>query len=123
MSAEDLTVRLRRRPARPTEPGRPLSATAAMGGALAVAITLVLCMSLALTSWFLADAGAHGQTTDALRVGADAWLMGHGSHLTLSGLPLGITPLALTMLLVLVAFRCGRWAGKNAHQVTDDRVL
>jgi hypothetical protein len=123
MSAEDLTVRLRREPARPTEPGRPLSATAAMGGALAVAITLVLCMSLALTSWFLADAGAHGQTTDALRVGADAWLMGHGSHLTLSGLPLGITPLALTMLLVLVAFRCGRWAGKNAHQVTDDRVL
>lgn len=116
-------VPLRREPVRPTEPGRPLSATAAMGGAIAVVITLVLCMSLALTAWFLADGGAHGQTTDALRVGADAWLMGHGSHLTLAGLPLGITPLALTMMLVLVAFRCGRWAGRNAHTVTDDRVL
>ena len=66
-----MTVRLPRRPARAGEPGRPLSATAALGGAMAVAITLVLCMSLALISWFLADAGAHGQTTDALRVGAD----------------------------------------------------
>jgi hypothetical protein len=121
--SDDLTVRLRREPTRPTEPGRPLSATAAMGGAIAVAITLVLCMSLALTSWFLADGGAHGQTTDALRVGADAWLMGHGSHLTLTGLPLGITPLALTMMLGLVCFRCGRWAGRNAQPVTDERVL
>jgi len=121
--SDELTVRLPRRPTRPTEPGRPLSATAAMGGAVAVGITLVLCMSLALTGWFLADGGSHGQTTDALRVGADAWLMGHGSHLTLTGLPLGITPLALTMMLVLVAFRCGRWAGRNAHTVTDDRVL
>jgi len=120
---DELTVRLGGGPARTTEPGRPLSATAAMGGAVAVLITLVLCMSLALTAWFLADGGAHGRTTDALRVGADAWLMGHGSQLTLTGLPLGITPLALTAMLVLVAFRCGRWAGRNAHTVTDDRVL
>ena len=121
--SDELTVRLRRGPTRPGEPGRPLSATAAMGGAVAVAITLVLCMSLALTAWFLADAGAHGQTTDALRVGADAWLVGHGSHLTLAGLPLGIVPLALTMMLVLVAFRSGRWAGRSSFTVTDDRVL
>ena len=121
--SDELTVRLRRRPDRSAEPGRPLSATAAMAGAIAVAITLVLCMSLALTSWFLADAGAHGDTKDALRVGADAWLMGHGSHLVLTGLPLGIVPLALTMLLVLVAFRCGRWAGRNAYAVHDDREL
>ncbi|RNL78543.1 DUF6350 family protein [Nocardioides marmorisolisilvae] len=122
--SDDVTIRLRREPApRTPEPGRPLSATAAMGGAMAVGITLVLCMSLALTAWFLADGGAHGNTKDALRVGSDAWLMGHGSHLTLTGLPLGLTPLALTMMLVLVAFRCGRWAGRNAHTVTDDRVL
>lgn len=119
----ELINRRRRDPARSGQPGRPLSATAALGGALSVGVTLVLCMSLALTAWFLADAGAHGQTTDALRVGADAWLMGHGSHLTLTGLPLGIVPLALTMMLVLVAFRSGRWAGRNAAGDIDDQVL
>ncbi|MFL6156173.1 MAG: DUF6350 family protein [Marmoricola sp.] len=122
--SDEATIRLPREPApRAGQPGRPLSATAAMGGVVAVGITLVLCMSLALTAWFLADGGSHGQTTDALRVGADAWLTGHGSHLTLTGLPLGITPLALTMMLVLVTFRCGRWAGRNAQAVTDDKTL
>ena len=41
-------------------------------------IGLVVCASLALTGWFLADAGAHGDTLDAVGVGADVWLAGHG---------------------------------------------
>ncbi|HET6166119.1 MAG TPA: DUF6350 family protein, partial [Marmoricola sp.] len=110
---------------RPGEPdaGRPLATSAALAGAVAAAIGLVVCMSAALTGWFLADAGAHGDTTDALRVGADAWLTGHGSHLVLSGAPLGITPLAVTMMLVLTAFRSGRWAGRKASTDCEDRVL
>jgi hypothetical protein len=94
--------------------GRPLTAGAAMAGAGAALVGLVVCMSAALTGWFLADAGAHGDTTDALRVGADAWLLGHGSHLVLAGTPLGVTPLAITMMLVLTAFRGGRWAGQRS---------
>lgn len=101
--------------------GRPLATTAALAGAGAAAIGLVVCMSVALSAWFLADAGAHGDTTDALRVGADAWLLGHGSHLLLSGVPLGITPLAVTMILVVTAFRSGRWAARHAAPVHDDR--
>ncbi|MCW2858027.1 MAG: hypothetical protein JWR52_3642 [Marmoricola sp.] len=119
----DLISRTRRDASRPGEPGRPLSASAALGGVMAAAVSLVLCMALALTAWFLADAGAHGTTTDALRVGAGAWLVGHGSHVTLAGLPLGMIPLGLTMGLVLTAFRSGRWAARNAVPVTDDRVL
>ena len=66
------------------------------GAALAAVATtlasLVLCMGVAVVGWFLADAGAHGQTTDALRVGADAWLVGHGAGITLAGVPLHVVP-------------------------------
>ena len=110
-----LATRPATRPARPGEapPGRSLALTAALAGAGAAVIGLVLCMSVALTGWFLADAGAHGDTTDALGVGAVAWLTGHGSHLVLSGTPVGMTPLALTMALLLIAFRTGRWAART----------
>jgi hypothetical protein len=110
-----LATRPPTRDARPgdLQPGRPLALAAALAGAAAAAIGLVLCMSVALTGWFLADAGAHGDTTDALGVGAVAWLAGHGSHLVVSGTPMGITPLALTMALVLTTFRTGRWAART----------
>jgi len=114
--------------ARPEEPeaGRPLAVSAALCGAVAAVVGLVLCMSVALTGWFLADAGAHGDTTDALKVGAVAWLVGHGAHLVLAGAPLGVTPLAVTMMLVLVAFRTGRWAARLSgganRRVTDQAV-
>ena len=60
---------------------------------------------------------------EPLRVGADAWLVGHGSHVEVAGLPLGIVPLALTAALALVAFRTGRWSARTAVPVTDDRTL
>lgn len=102
---------------------RPLPVSAALAGAGAAGSTLVTCLALALTGWFLADAGAHGQTTDALRVGADAWLLGHGTALTVAGSPVGIVPLGLTLLLLVVAYRFGRWAGATSQPVTDDRSL
>lgn len=107
---------------RPAAGPRPISATAAVGGLVAAVSTLVVCMSVALTGWFLADAGGHGETTDALRVGADGWLLGHGTDLTVSGTPFGITPLAVTMVLVLATFRAGRWSARGAARVEDDRT-
>jgi hypothetical protein len=102
---------------------RPLPVSAALAGAGAAGSTLVTCLALALTGWFLADAGAHGQTTDALRVGADAWLLGHGSPLTVAGSPVGIIPLGLTLVLAVTCFRFGRWAGATSQPVSDDRSL
>jgi hypothetical protein len=96
--------------------GTPLATRAALAGGAAALIGLVVCMSVALTGWFLADAGSHGDTTDALRVGAIAWLAGHGSRLVLAGVPLGIAPLAITMMLVLTAFRGGRWAAARSDE-------
>lgn len=93
---------------------RSLTTAGLVAGATAATVTLVVCMAVAVTGWFLADAGAHGDTTDALRVGADAWLLGHGSGLTFSGVPLGMLPLGLTAILLLTAFRTGRAAGQRS---------
>jgi hypothetical protein len=103
--------------------GRPLTVSAALAALAAVGTSMVLCMGVAVIGWFLADAGAHGQTTDALRVGADAWLVGHGSHLSLGGVPLGIVPLALTALFAVVVYRSGRWAAQSSEPVEDDRTI
>lgn len=121
--SDDVTIRLRRGFGPPSPAGRSLSASAALGGAVGALATLLGCMVVALAGWYLADAGSHGDTTDALRAGADVWLIGHGSRFVLNGMPLGIVPLALTGLLVVGAFRSGRWAAGRAEEVTDDRDL
>lgn len=101
---------------------RRLLPPAVYAGAGAAAAGLLACMAVAVAGWFSADAGAHGQTTDALRIGTDAWLMGHGSHLVAGGLPVGIVPLALTVLAALLCFRFGRWAGASVGAV-DNRAV
>jgi hypothetical protein len=98
-------------------PPRPLPVAGALAGLATAGITLAICMAVAVIGWFLADAGAHGETTDALRIGADAWLLGHGSDVLAAGSPIGITPLGLTAVLALVGFRCGRWAGSDTQPV------
>ncbi len=104
-------------------PGRPLTTSAALAGTAAAGTSLVLCMAVAVIGWFLADAGAHGDTTDALRVGAAAWLVGHGSQLVVSGMPLGIVPLTLTALIAVVIYRHARWAASTSPPVTEDRAV
>ena len=115
------------RPGGPTAPGAPrgrsLTVAAALAALGAAGTTMVTCMGLAVIGWFLADAGAHGQTTDALRVGADAWLVGHGAQLTVSGVPLGIVPLTVTAVLAVALYRSGRWAAATSQPVEDDRTV
>ncbi len=106
-----------------TAGGRPLPAAAALAALGAAATALATCMGVAVIGWFLADAGAHGETTDALRVGADVWLAGLGATLTVSGVPLGIVPLTVTGFIVLVLHRFGRWAGVTSQETDDDRQV
>ena len=103
--------------------GRPLTVSAAIAALGAAGTAMVTCMGVAVIGWFLADAGAHGETTDALRVGADAWLMGHGAQLTLSGVPLGIIPLTITAMIAVAVYRSGRWAAASAEPPEDDRTV
>lgn len=101
-----------------TPPSRPLWLTAGVAGPLAALGVLVGCMAVALVGWFSSEAGAFGDTRDALRVGADAWLLGHGATLSLPDATITAIPLGLTWLAGYVAYRLGRWAAATS-QVDD----
>ena len=100
------------RAAEPGEPrSRPLALSAAVAGLGASLGVLMGCWVVGLVGWFASDEGTHGDTRDALRVGTDGWLLGHGAnlHLAAGGVATTVTamPLGLTLLCVYVAHRLG----------------
>ena len=97
------------------EQERTLAGAAALAAGGAVAAGLLVAMAVALVGWYLADGGAHGSTRDALRAGADLWLVGHGSGVSLGGVPVGVVPLALTGLLGWLVHRLAVRAGRTAR--------
>ncbi len=107
-------------------PLRPLAVGAAVAGAVSSTAVLLGCMALGLVGWFASDAGGHGTTRDALRVGTDGWLMGQGAHLHLStgavSASITMVPLGLTLFCAYVAHRLGAWAAATSA-VEDLRSL
>lgn len=89
-------------------------ATALTAGVAAAGSTLLLAVGVALTGWFAADAGRYGDTRDAVRVGADAWLLAHGAGLGLDTVTVTIAPLALTLLSGFAVFRAAARAASVA---------
>jgi hypothetical protein len=108
------------RPGDSRAPRRPLALGAAVAGATAAVGVLVACMAVGLAGWFASDAGAHGTTRDALRVGADAWLLALGAHLDLAGATISMVPLGLTLVSGYVAYRLGRWAALGSAVTPED---
>lgn len=94
---------------------RPLVVGGALAGLAAAVSVLVVCMAVALAGWFAADDGGHGTTTDALRIGADVWLVAHRSGIVLGGTLVTLVPLGLTVLCAHVCYRMGRWAGLTSE--------
>lgn len=107
------------RPAASGPVGRPLWLSAGFAGVVAAGSVLLSCLALGLVGWFASEAGAHGDTRDALRVGADAWLLAHGSGLVLPAATVGMVPLGLTVLCGYVAYRLGRWARETSAAEDD----
>ena len=81
------------------------------GFAMAAAGVLAT-MGLAVAGWL---AGTGGSMTGALRIGADAWLLGHGSGLRLAGGTIEAIPLGLTFVVGLLGVKAGRWAARTAE--------
>jgi hypothetical protein len=120
------STRAARRTGSGEDPLRPLAVGAAVAGAVAAGAVLLGCMALGLVGWFASDAGTHGTTRDALRVGTDGWLMAQGAslHLSTGGVDATLTavPLGLTLLCLYVAHRLGAWAASTST-VEDLRTV
>ncbi len=112
----DLLSPPRRSPSSPADSpaGRSPLLSAVAGGLAASGSMLVLSVAVALAGWFGADAGRYGDTRDATRVGADAWLIAHGAGLRLDTATLTVVPLGLTLLCALATVRVGRWVAATA---------
>ena len=121
----DLLSPARRSPA--SSAGRPAGRSpvlsAVLGGLVASGSMLLLSVAVALAGWFAADAGRYGDTRDATRVGADAWLLAHGAGLRLDTATLTVVPLGLTILCVLATVRTGRWVATTAALGADRAEL
>ncbi|MDH2413652.1 DUF6350 family protein [Nocardioides sp. CER19] len=103
---------------------RPLVVVATLGGIGAAAATLVVCLAVGVVGWFLTDAGAHGAPRDALRTGALAWLMAHGSGVHVSGTAVTVVPLGLTLVVGWALWRIGNRVGDSisGHGPDADRI-
>ena len=103
---------------------RPLVPTATLGGALAAAGPLLVCMAVAVVGWFLTDAGGHGTPSGALRVGALGWLAAHGSGVAIEGIRITAVPLGITLLSVWSAWRVGHRVGESisGHGPDAERI-
>lgn len=103
---------------------RPLVLTATLGGSVAAASTLVVCLGIAVVGWFLSDAGAHGTPRGALRTGALGWLTAHGSGIRVEGVVVTAVPLAVTLMCAWASWRIGHRVGDSvsAHGPDSDRI-
>lgn len=103
---------------------RPLVLVATLGGAAAALGPLLVCLALGVVGWFLTDAGAHGSSGDGLRVGAWAWLLGHGSGIRVEGVPVTAVPLGLTLVSAWTVWRLGLRVGDSVsgHGPDADRI-
>ena len=97
---------------------------ATLGGVAAAATLLIVCLALGVTGWFLADAGSHGQPRDALRVGALAWLMAHGSGVVVAGVTVTAVPLMLSLVSGWLVWRIGHQVGDSVsgHGPDSDSI-
>jgi hypothetical protein len=90
---------------------RPLALVSLAGGAAAAATTLLVCVAVGVVGWYLTDGGAHGAPRDGLRIGALGWLMGHGSGVSVQGVPVTAMPLGITLLCAWAVWRTGQRVG------------
>lgn len=84
---------------------RPPLAVAA--GVAAVGAALTSWLPVAVVLWFFQLSAGESNLPDAVRVGLAGWLLGHGVPLTTNAGPLGLAPLAVTLLAGWRLIRAG----------------
>lgn len=90
------------------------------GAAWALVAGLALCVLPAMVMWV--SGGASGGAGGPLRTGARVWLLGLGADIGLGGVTYSLTPLGLTILVVVLIHRAARWAAHSAGVETSGRA-
>jgi hypothetical protein len=103
---------------------RPLVLVATLGGVLAALGPLMVLLAVGVVGWFVTDAGVHGAPRDGMRMGALAWLAGHGSGFTVMGARVTLVPLGLTAVSAWSMWRLGHRVGDavSSHGPDADRI-
>ena len=103
---------------------RPLALVTSLGGATAAGSTLLVCLAVGVVGWFASDAGAHGTPRDGLRTGALAWLMGHGSGISIHGVGVTVMPWGITLICAWVTWRLALRVGESVsgHGPDSDAI-
>ncbi len=78
-----------------------------------VGTSLVPLVLFVLVGWLAS--GLLGGLADPFRLAVDIWLAGHGVPLELAAGPLTLHPLGLTVLVLALLWRGGRWAGRRTE--------
>jgi hypothetical protein len=78
-----------------------------------VGTSLVPLVLFVLVGWL--SSGLLGGLADPFRLAINIWLAGHGVPLDASAGPLTLHPLGLTLLVLALLWRGGRWAGRRAE--------
>ena len=98
----------------------PLHSPFALGllAAAQAAMASLLCLLLPVTAFWMASARTTATWSEALRIGADGWLLAHHTGIAVPGGHVGLVPLGLTIVPALWCWAAGRRMGDALRTVT-----
>jgi hypothetical protein len=105
------------------DPGVSLARLLVHGAAVALWVCVVgfgVVAAPVLVAWL--GSGATEPLGDALSVAAAGWLVGLGATLTTPDATWNLTPLGLTLVSLVLAYRGGVWAAESSRPTTGARV-
>jgi len=114
----DLRTGESRRPATARQRPVPVPVAALTTAVWAAVVGSAPVVAVALVAW-IADTRSGAPAYDAVRVGFNGWLLAHGAWLRTDAGPVGLAPLALTVL----AFRQLIRAGTNSARATGAATI
>lgn len=113
-AADQRTGTEARRPVGPADARTRMLVAGSVAGLGAAGAGLVIFGALTGLAWIVEPA-VGGSILGPTRLASQAWLLGHGADIAADGVLVAITPLGLTVLLVVCCWYPACWAGRRAR--------